>query len=376
MNTKKMISMLAALAFSSVAVAETEGFKISGDFATSIFSDSGKGNGNNVNMPLTGAIEPNGASTHNDFSVDMLELNVEKAMGNSNIVVGIGYGGIFNQINNIIDTAAPSALAGVNAPKKTLNLTNAYFGHKFGDSGFSMKLGRFESFMGYETNNYMDNLNYTRSFGFNYTMPFFHTGVGAMYGHEMFDVGLYMVNSHFNTDLDDNQNKSFGVSASLKMVENMMLKVNYLTGKEGTNFTNLMDVNTLNVNIGYMIANIDLAFAYVNKKMEGGITGLTGEADIQSMALYAGYKMDSWGAGLRYEMVTDDDGMIPNGTTGFVDNSFNNITATGWYDIDTNARLKLEVISMSADKVGSFSDDKGALDDAAMSYGAGFMYRF
>ena len=91
MKLNKVISTLAVLAFANVAVAEQDGFKISGDFATSIFSETGdRANGAYPSTGAVGVSNAAGVTNGNDdsFSIDQAELQIEKAMGNSSIHMG------------------------------------------------------------------------------------------------------------------------------------------------------------------------------------------------------------------------------------------------------------------------------------------------
>jgi hypothetical protein len=369
--TNKIVMTLATLAFASVAAAGEDGFKISGDVATSVFMESGKGY--NGAYPSTGAINASGAEANEnsgDFSVDLVEINLEKSMGNSGVVLGIGYGRMFDLINNAIPTGGA-------APKSTLNLTNAYFHHKVGDTGLSFKLGKFGSGVGFETYNYMNNMNYTRSYSFNYMNPWFFTGVAADYAiNDMVSVGLVVANSEDNIDNDDNESKHMGVNATIKPMEGLAIKLNYLNGRTGD--ATYQNNVRLNGTVTYTLNNMwDFAFHYTSLTTEDeAIATPAADIELSSMALYAGYKTEMWGAGLRYEMADDDSlgGQIAGNNQ--LDNSFTGLTVTGWYNVDTNAVLKLEVAQHSADKVGTFVDDGFVADDAMMTYGLGFMYRF
>ncbi len=365
----KIVMTLATLAFASVAVAAEDGFKISGDIATSVFLESGKGD--NVNANGTGAptLVPFNGENSGDFSVDQMELQLEKAMGNSGIVVGIGYGRLFDTINN-------TTFGG--APKSTLNLTNAYFHHKVGDTGLTFKLGKFAANMGHESYSYMNNLNYTRSYAFTDLNPFFFTGLNADYTiNEMISVGALVSNQAGNSDYDDNESKHMGVYGMIKPIEGLSIKLNYLTGRDGaTDGVDYRDTTRINATVAYTLNSmIDLAFNYTDLSTEDAADPSTlPDVEATSMAVYAGYKMEMWGAGLRYEMVSDDDGLV-FGATPSGSNDVSVITATGWYNVDQNAVLKLEIASTSADEQ-VFFDDEGQADDAMMAYGLGFMYRF
>lgn len=363
----KIVLTLASLAFASVAAATEDGFKISGDFASSVFMESGSGK--NKGFASTGAIS--GTENSGDFSVDMAEVVLEKSMGNSGVVLGIGYGRMFDLINASVGT-------GASAPKSTLNLTNAYFHHKLADTGLSFKLGKFASGVGYESYNYMNNMNYTRAYSFNKMNPWFFTGIAADYTiNDMVSVGAVVANSAYNLDTDENQSKHMGVNATVKPMEGLTLKVNYLLGKDGdipaggalASAITYQDTTRINATAMYTMGMYDFAFHYSDLSKEPLPSGT--KTNAKSMALYAGAKMDVWGAGLRYEMVNDKDGML----FGTADNKMNVITATGWYNVDQNAVLKLEIASTSADKK-VFMDKDGAGKDSMSTYGLGFMYRF
>jgi hypothetical protein len=381
MKLNKVISMLAVLAFANVAAAEQDGFKISGDFASSIFNESGdRGNGAYPSTGAIGVTTTTGTAGNSDsFSIDQAELNIEKAVGNSSIVMGIGYGRIFDHINYTVDPTT-------SAPKSTLNLTNAYFAHKVGDTGLSFRLGKFATFFGHETYKYMDNMNYTRGYAFNYVQPQFLTGLNVNYSlNDMIDGGLYVVNTTANSDIATNENLSYGANVNIRPMEGMSVRLNYLTGKEGTNSGTLAALGRAtatyyNAIVAYNHEAMDFAVQYSAKDSSGDDT----TADMKSnvIGLYAGYKQDVWGFGARYEMTKADKSNnlgynFPGSTLILAgeDNKINAVTLSGWYDVDANARVKLEVAQHSSDKK-VFVDDKGAADDKMMVYGLGFAYRF
>jgi hypothetical protein len=365
----KIVMTLASLAFASVAVAGEDGFRISGDIAASVFTESGKGA--NQFPGAGGAI---GAGENNgDFSVDMVELQLDKTMGNSGFVVGIGYGRLFEGINNTID----SNTAG---PRSTLNLTNAYFHHKFGETGLALKVGRFAANLGFESYNYMNNMNYGRSYGFYLLNPFFFTGAALDYNvNDMVSVGVVVANTNENSDIDENESKVMGVNATIKPMEGLTLKVNYLSGRDGSTDSvapatpgDYVDTTRINVAATYALNSMyDFGLAYNSLTTEDASDAVViEEQTATSIALYAGAKMETWGAGLRYEMFDDGDGMFT-----VADNAHDIITLTGWYNLDQNAVLKLEIAQTSADKP-ELVDDNFAADDSMMSYGLGLMYRF
>ena len=81
--------------------------------------------------------------------------------------------------------------------------------------GLRFDLGKFVTYHGAEVIEAKDNPNYSRSFLFNYAIPFTHTGLKMSYGFsDMLSVGLHAVNGWDNST-DNNSAKTFGASVSL-----------------------------------------------------------------------------------------------------------------------------------------------------------------
>jgi len=383
MKAAKIVSMLAVLAMTSVATASDDGFKISGDFAASYFGETGMGaNG--------GAGTGSGVGASNDtFSLDMVELNLAKSMGNSGINIGIGFGTLFTTFDSALDTVSATV-------KPTLNVTNTYFWHKIGDTGVTVKLGKMATGIGYETYNYMDNLNYTRSYGF-MLHPVFMTGLNVAYSHSMFDVGLTVGNSIQNTDFDENGNKMIQISAGVRPIEGLAINANYMTGKDlgGTTFTAALEdkYNLFNLVGSYKWNMLNFALDYTMVKRDAvNVSAANDDVKDSSIAGYVGYSMDNWGAALRYEYANHD----PSNATGVVGPGTNlgfghlpplvpsadaqekvkAVTVSAYYDIEQNARVKAEVGSQKGEANSFVNHHDNKNDDNMMFYGLGVMYRF
>lgn len=367
---KQTIMALATFAIAFGAQAQEEGFKISGDFAASYNWDDTK-EANNTTPAL---------GEHNQLTVDLVEINLEKMMGNSKIHLGIGYGAIIQQTNG---TNVPGTVAGTvdpltGAPKNTLNLTNAYFQHTF-DFGTSFRVGRMATFLGYESYNYMNNLNYNRSRAFDNLFPWWLTGLEVSHNFaDTINVALYAVNTQASTDGDDNRNASFGASVAFTGVENLLVKANYITGKEGNNGSTgaAREQAVMEILAKYTMDAFDFGIDYMSQTNDFDAIGAA-DADASSIAAYVGWNQEDFGAALRYEMVDDGDlllsGAVPTGT----DNDFSTWTLSGYYNADTNARIMAEIMMDSSDKK-IWADDKGVAnqEDQLMRYTLGLMYRF
>jgi predicted porin len=103
------------------------------------------------------------------------------------------------------------------------------------------------------------------------------------------------------------------------------------------------------------------------------------EDKIEAMAFYLGYKRGDWGVAARLELVDKNpDGTVvpatPNtGLTG--DEQIQSVTLTGHYDLETNARLKVEVGTQTGEDT-SFVEGDGNASSHMMFYGLGLQYRF
>lgn len=116
-----------------------------------------------------------GAGKNDRFALDVVSLTLEKPVGEGDWSAGYKAQLWFGPDANALLTSS----TGVNA--SDINLKNAYVAlHAPLGNGLDIKLGVFDTIIGYEVCDAPDNLNYTRSWGF--TMePTQHTGVLASY---------------------------------------------------------------------------------------------------------------------------------------------------------------------------------------------------
>jgi hypothetical protein len=88
------------------------------------------------------------------------------------------------------------------------------------------------TYFGAEVIEAIDNPNYSRSFLFNYAIPFTHTGLKASYAFtEALNASFYVVNGWDNST-DNNSGKSIGVSIGYAPAEIFSGYVNFMTGPE------------------------------------------------------------------------------------------------------------------------------------------------
>ena len=390
MGIKKLIVILASLSFSFSALAdhheggEKKPFSIYGDFATSMsFYDSENITSQNP-VGTAGGIQ-NPFNNHDDFDVNLIEINLEKNWSKSQLHLSIGYGTTALAVNGLGTTSA-----------RVLNVMNAYY-KMMSDYGLNFWIGKFESPVGHETYNHMDNAQFTRSWGF-LLAPIFSTGLGIEYGADMWNAGLIISNgAGSDTDTQDN-NKTMALVVDVDPMENLHFDLNYVTGTEGfggagtnanaptvpqtANIT-ANQITILDISAKFMLNEmLDFAINRIAHTQKNTAPGST-EFEATSLAAYVNANFGMFGLGLRYEQFDYDSGIrLYNGPGAAVaapqgtDNSLTSITLAASAEIDQNAMVMLEYRQDSADDNGTFADKDGQATDAFNTITASLMYRF
>ncbi len=379
MGINKLIMILASLSFTVTAIAddhemggEKKPFSIYGDFAGSMqFFDS-----ENAQSALQ---NPN--NNHDNFNVDLVEVNLEKNWSKSKLHLSIGWG---NTIAGAGGINPGYALSSAN-----VNVMNAYY-HMMSNYGLGFTFGSFESPVGHETYNHMDNSQYTRSYGF-LLAPFFSTGLDVHYKQDMWSAGVIFSNgSGLTNDTRDN-NKTMALVVDVDPMENLHVDLNYVTGTEGdgtstTAALSTHQINILDVSASYMINEMfDVALNYIDHGQKATAPG-SSENKANSIAAYVNANLGMFGLGLRYEQLSYDQGiLLYNGLStpvlvpagGGTDNSISSITLAAKAEIDQNALVMLEYRMDSADDNGTFREKDGVTGtDSFNTITIGMMYRF
>ncbi len=374
MGIKTLIAILATVGFSVNALAEhhegeKQPFSITGDFAASMsFHD----NENN-----------NAAGTHDTFVGDLVQFNMEKNWGKSNFLMTIGYGQTVRAVNAAsgADVATASGFTdSIDVLQARYNYTTSY--------GLGVTFGKFESPVGHETYNHMDNSQYTRSYGF-VLAPFFDTGGMLTYGQDMWKVGLIVSNgSGMESDLRDD-NKTMALVVDVDPMENLHIDFNYVTGTEGDATGgplvpapySLNQISIMDVSVAYMFNEMfDVALNYIDHGQKNGAT----DNKASSLAAYLNGNFGMFGLGFRYEQLTYDAGISAyNGLSGAAalgavgaDNTLTAMTLTARAEIDQNAMFLLEYRMDSSDDQIGWVDADGNATDSISTITAAVMYRF
>lgn len=117
-----------------------------------------------------------GVDKHNGFNLDVVSLAVEKPLGEESWSAGYRAQLLFGPDANLLGSLSPLAYG-----SGDLAIKNAYVSLRAPlGSGLKLKMGVWDTILGYEVFDAGKNPNYSRSFGF-YLEPIIHTGVLATY---------------------------------------------------------------------------------------------------------------------------------------------------------------------------------------------------
>ena len=209
------------------------------------------------------------------------------------------------------ETAKYIHSAGLGNPNDEFDLTEAYVDYVAPlGSGLKLRFGKFATYLGAEVIEARDNFNYSRSFLFNYAVPFTHTGFMAAYKFsDAFTANLYLVNG-WDVTTDNNNGKSVGASFVLTPVEPVQLTFNFMYGPEQANNSShnrfLFDwIGALKVTKQLtLMANVDYA-REDSDPLNGGRN-----SEWYGAAVYAKYDFtDFFGTSVRAEYFDDKDGV-------------------------------------------------------------------
>jgi hypothetical protein len=161
----------------------------------------------------------------NSFLIDLAQIQFAKEAP----VGGLGY----KLKVSFGETAKYIHSAGLGDPSDVADLTEAYIDYRAPlGSGLGLRFGKFVTYHGAEVIEARDNFNYSRSFLFNYAIPFTHTGLMAEYTFsKALTANLYLVNGWDVTN-DNNKGKTFGARFAVTPVEALTVNFDFMYGPE------------------------------------------------------------------------------------------------------------------------------------------------
>ena len=266
----------------------------------------------------------------NSFLLDLAQIQFAKDPA----VGGLGY----KLKLSMGETAKYIHSEGLGNPNDEFDLTEAYVDYVAPlGKGLKLRFGKFVTYHSAEVIEAKDNFNYSRSFLFNYSVPFTHTGLMAGYKFsEAFTANIYLVNG-WDVTTDNNKGKTLGAGLTLTPLGPLQLTFNFMYGPEQPNSSNnrfLFDwVGAFKAmkNLTFM-ANVDYGFEDKDPLNRGQNSGWYG------VAFYSKYDFtDSFSASIRAEYFNDKDGV----RTGIAQ-ELKEITLTADFKIAKNLLLRPE----------------------------------
>jgi predicted porin len=184
----------------------------------------------------------------NSFTLDLAELVFAKdpAVGVAGYKLKLSAGETAKWIHSRGMSGAPLASAQQGEGTDSFDVTEAYMSYTAAvGKGVRFDFGKMATYHGAEVIEAKDNPNYSRSFLFNYAIPFTHTGLKVSYGFtDALSASFHVVNGWDNAT-DNNRGKTLGVSIGYAPADAFSGYLNLMTGPEQDNSNNkrsLVDV--------------------------------------------------------------------------------------------------------------------------------------
>ncbi len=171
----------------------------------------------------------------NSFTLDLAQIVFAKdpALGNAGFKLKLSAGETAKWIHSRGLSGTPLTSPQSGEGTDSLDVTEAYVSYNMAvGKGIRFDFGKFVTYHGAEVIEAIDNPNYSRSFLFNYAIPFTHTGLKASYSFtDALSASLHIVNGWDNST-DNNRSKTYGASVTYAPAEIFSLTVNGMMGPE------------------------------------------------------------------------------------------------------------------------------------------------
>ena len=283
----------------------------------------------------------------NQINLSLAEIVLQKKAQPIGFRVDVDFG----TANDVVQGIAPYGTT----PYSTLtNIQQAYLTGVIPiGNGLTADVGKFVTHMGYEVIESKDNWNYSRSLLFAWAIPYYHTGLRLTYPFaDNFTVALHVVNG-WNSNIDNNAEKSLGLAVSYSPSGSTGLILNVMDGFEQPP---PFDVGKKKVFDFIVTQNVTDAFALTLNADYGDETLISGLKTWRGAAVYGRYAFNAKSAvALRGEIFDDPEGYATGwGVSGL---NVKEVTATYEYKFADALLLRGEA---RYDYANSPIFDKGA----------------
>jgi hypothetical protein len=303
----------------------------------------------------------------NSFTLDLAQIVFSKdaAAGMAGYKLKLSAGETAKWIHSRGLSGAPLTSPQAGEGTDSIDITEAYVSYNAAvGKGLRFDFGKFVTYHGAEVIEAKDNPNYSRSFLFNYAIPFTHTGLKISYAFsDALNAGFHIVNGWDNST-DNNKGKTYGLSIGLTPSELVSGYINYMQGPEqdnnNSNKRSLVDI------VATIKPTKKLSFIlnYDDAKEDNAIP--TGDAKWSGIAGIVKYDFtDTYSLAVRAESFDDKDGF----RTGTVQ-KLKEITVTPEIRLNGGLILRPEYRHDSSDKQSFDGGQKKSQDTIAL----GVMY--
>ncbi|MGV3613770.1 MAG: outer membrane beta-barrel protein [Fimbriimonas sp.] len=292
---------------------------------------------------------------HGQFTISSVQVNVQKKTTEEN-PFGFTLQLTAGKATDILHAAEPG---GAETYK---NLWQAYATYA-GPGGLTVDLGKFSTWIGFESGTPVANDLYSISFLYFFCQPIYHVGIRASkpLGSSGATATAAIVNG-WNEAEDSNGNKSYGVSLTTPIGSKTTVAANYYGGVEGSSGVNGFFGTGGGGKSGLNLADLVVVHQLTPKvKLAlnadyGDVDGNNGSPSGQFRGI-AGYVKgqlsDKLSATVRYDTVSD-----PNGVRSGIDGRFSSLTGGLEYTMNPASSLRLEIRADNSNQ-NVFEGDNG-----------------
>jgi hypothetical protein len=328
-----------------------------------------------------------GANKQDGFNLNAVKLVLEKPLGDAT-TWSAGYKAdlVFGPDADYY-ASRNTILGGVNADDFSVKQAYVALRAPVGN-GLDLKLGVWDTIIGYEFFESGSNPNYSRSYGYAIE-PTHHTGLLASYKlTDMFSVSGGIANSYVGPVNDrptTESKKAYLAAITITLPEgagamkNSVISIGYVGGEYGATVTaNPHDTRNYyaGITLNTPVEGLQVGAAWDFRENAPGLTPVGSSNDAYAVAVYASYGMDKWKFNLRADYTQATDGtyysaLAQNGVSDR--NELGSITGTLDYNLWENVLTRLE---LRYDRALSGDKPFGDADEQAFTVALNAVYKF
>lgn len=232
---------------------------------------------------------------HDDLQLSYAHLQIQKISGPVTATLDLGYG------------PAMQVVSGTKTDSSQLNVKQAIIGYKPIES-LNIEVGRFVTYLGFETIESQDNWNYSRGVMYGYFAPVWHQGLKATYQVSNQVSVMGVVADGWNNSYADKRQKTAGAQVAYTPSDRASFYFSAISGQDyvasNLDATTPVANKTLYDFVGVVKATDKLSFALDSAYFKQS------HYDAFALAGYARYQItERWASAFRAEYANDRDNL-------------------------------------------------------------------